>query len=311
MRFLLLTFLTAAFTFNVLSQTSGGTAPAGANGWVRLAGPNQDVTIDVPSRELVVDKTDYQTRVFYTDRRVYIGLDQAISQAKQKDLVRNLKGRLKSYYKDTGRKISVIDRGEYVVGEYNNTDEKTGIKTVELTIMSVHGTYIITVRSVQGREEERDRILSSIRLGDKPLYQGVGEPLDGAETVLVSSLKTSDEIKDVLNKPDSSQKNLTWIKLSSDTMPAEQYLRPFVVLRKPRPSYPENARRDNISGTVHLLVTFRSDGTVGDIQCYDTLSRDLGKEAFEAAKKIKFLPAELDGKPVDSEGIVPYTFTIY
>ena len=60
-----------------------------------------------------------------------------------------------------------------------------------------------------------------------------------------------------------------------------------------------------------LYITFLADGTIGSIVVSKPLDTDLDRQAFNAAKQIKFLPAGINGKPVDSSRYISYGFEIY
>src|SRR5438445_3812893 len=80
--------------------------------------------------------------------------------------------------------------------------------------------------------------------------------------------------------------------------PVERPDRPLKILSKPRPGYTDEARQNNVQGTVKLEVTFQADGHIGEIVCVneaDENSKKLAKyglvsQAMKAAKKIKFEP---------------------
>jgi TonB family protein len=66
-----------------------------------------------------------------------------------------------------------------------------------------------------------------------------------------------------------------------------------------------------VQGTVKLRVTLLASGNIGAIELVVSLGAGLDQAAFEAARSIKFLPAEIDGKPVDVTMNFEYGFTIY
>lgn len=80
------------------------------------------------------------------------------------------------------------------------------------------------------------------------------------------------------------------------------------VLRKPEPSYTEDARRNLVSGTVVLRCVFGADGRVRNIVVIRSLPEGLTERAIEAAKQIKFVPAIKDGKPVSMWMQLEYNF---
>jgi len=90
-----------------------------------------------------------------------------------------------------------------------------------------------------------------------------------------------------------------------------KYSRPLLILRRPAVRYTDTARERNISGTVRFHVTFLADGHVGPIKLISAVDRSLAYNAFDAAKKIKFIPAEIGGQKVDVTKMIEYSFTIY
>jgi TonB family protein len=80
------------------------------------------------------------------------------------------------------------------------------------------------------------------------------------------------------------------------------------LLEKPEPSYTEEARANRITGTVILRVVFTSKGTVDNIRVMRELPNGLTERAIEAAKKIKFIPATKDGRPVSMWMQLEYNF---
>lgn len=83
------------------------------------------------------------------------------------------------------------------------------------------------------------------------------------------------------------------------------------ILEKPRPQYTDRARNNLVEGEIRLLVGFDADGTIGHILVLRPLGYGLDQEAVRAARRIKFEPATVDGKPVPSVLQVFYTFDIY
>ncbi len=83
------------------------------------------------------------------------------------------------------------------------------------------------------------------------------------------------------------------------------------VLRKPEPSYTGEARNNQVTGTVVLRCIFAADGRVRNIYVIRGLPDGLTERAIEAARKIKFIPAMKDGKPVSMWMQLEYNFNLY
>jgi len=82
------------------------------------------------------------------------------------------------------------------------------------------------------------------------------------------------------------------------------------VLKKEPPSYSREAKDQGVSGTVRLLVAFRSNGTIGPILVLKGLGHGLTEKAIEAARRIKFKPTIVNGVPVDAVRQVEFTFEV-
>ena len=83
------------------------------------------------------------------------------------------------------------------------------------------------------------------------------------------------------------------------------------LLFKPEPQYTEEARRNQVTGTVMLRVVFSSDGEVDQIRAVRTLPFGLTERAIAAARQIKFIPATKDGHPVSVQMQLEYNFNLY
>src|SRR5688572_5103925 len=83
------------------------------------------------------------------------------------------------------------------------------------------------------------------------------------------------------------------------------------VIAKPEPQYTEQARRDQVTGTVVLRVVFSSSGQVTNIQAVQKLGGGLTEKAIAAARQIRFLPAIRNGQPVSMYMQLEYNFNLY
>lgn len=81
--------------------------------------------------------------------------------------------------------------------------------------------------------------------------------------------------------------------------------------KKPDPSYTDEAKAKSVRGVVALRCVFSSTGKVTDIVVISGLPYGLTEKAIEAARKIKFVPAMKDGKPVSMWMLVEYNFNLY
>jgi len=83
------------------------------------------------------------------------------------------------------------------------------------------------------------------------------------------------------------------------------------LLSKPEPHYTEEARRNQVSGTVVLLAVFASSGEVTQIRALRTLPFGLTERAIAAARQIQFVPALKGGQSVSVSMQLEYNFNLY
>lgn len=83
------------------------------------------------------------------------------------------------------------------------------------------------------------------------------------------------------------------------------------VLRKPEPAYTDAAKYHQLTGTVVLRCIFGANGRVFGFHVVYGLPDGLTEMSIRAARKIKFIPATKDGRPVSMWMQVEYNFNLY
>lgn len=83
------------------------------------------------------------------------------------------------------------------------------------------------------------------------------------------------------------------------------------VISKPEPSYTEEARQKQVTGTIVLRAIFAANGQVVGIRAVSGLPNGLTQQAINAARRIKFIPAVKDGRPVSMYIQLEYNFNLY
>jgi TonB family protein len=86
--------------------------------------------------------------------------------------------------------------------------------------------------------------------------------------------------------------------------------RPVEIVFKPTPEYTDEARNAHIEGTVSLELEFTAAGDIRVLRVVRGLGYGLDEAAQRAALRIRFKPAQSDGRPVDSRATVHITFRL-
>ena len=97
---------------------------------------------------------------------------------------------------------------------------------------------------------------------------------------------------------------------SSGTTVPKPIDRPVEIVFKPSPEYTDEARSARIEGTVTLDLEFSATGDVRVLRVVRGLGHGLDEAAERAALRIRFKPAQSDGRAVDSRATVHITFRL-
>jgi TonB family protein len=98
------------------------------------------------------------------------------------------------------------------------------------------------------------------------------------------------------------------------------YTRPFrvnqvarraLITFKPEPGYTVEARKNGVEGVVRLRAVLNLSGEVTDIGVVKGLPDGLTEKAVSAAKRIRFTPAQKDGRQVSQYVVLEYNFITY
>ena len=99
--------------------------------------------------------------------------------------------------------------------------------------------------------------------------------------------------------------------LPDNVFTGNEVTRKAAVVWKPEPTYTEQARAHRVVGTVILKAVFAANGYVTNIIATRELKDGMTEAAIEAARNIRFFPAEKDGKPVSQWMALEYNFNLY
>jgi protein TonB len=81
-------------------------------------------------------------------------------------------------------------------------------------------------------------------------------------------------------------------------------------LAEVKPPYPEDARRNNIEGSVTMAITIDHNGNVVNVRVINGPGYGLNEAARDAMRRVKFKPAVKGGEAVSTEIKYTYTFLL-
>lgn len=98
---------------------------------------------------------------------------------------------------------------------------------------------------------------------------------------------------------------------TEQVLKAKEVTRKAVVIYKPEPLYTEQARREQLTGSVRINLVLSANGDVTNAKIEYGLKEGLSESSLEALRAIQFLPAEKDGRRVSQYASIIYNFNIY
>lgn len=188
-------------------------------------------------------------------------------------------------------------------------------KTLAMSVAIAVKNKVFLINASAKNEDERiyEKFVMSLMLNGKPLFKSqTSEPTDAPQSVFISTLQTSPEILEALNqKQEKSEIKVIKSTLTQQENKTERnFSRPLIILRQPYFEFVDVASRNNYSGLVKLKINFLASGKIGDIVIISDSPNGITEIAIKAAQKIKFLPAEIEGKKVDAARTIEYAFNV-
>jgi hypothetical protein len=273
--------------------------------WTTIESPKGDLTFAVPSGFLIDNENgEYQVIAYQNEATIRASV-QENGRAKER------LNSMRQFPVEEDAKVTRFTLDDFIGDAYSYEKEKSF--SMRFYMASSKAFYSISVSSKSSDNSISERFLYSIKLNNQPLLKRDIQPSQKGETkISIASLKTSPVIIEALNRKDAAKTELKY-DLDNKVTPEDtiKYSRPLLILRKPHARYADGARQGGVQGTIKLKVHFQANGEVGDITVLSKLDKGLAGNSVDAARQIKFLPAEVDGKPVDVLRIVEYSFRIY
>lgn len=197
-------------------------------------------------------------------------------------------------------------KGDYSEIESNGTKIKQIIiKTenfysVKRYFSSKKFTYLLTAASESGETPAMKRFFDSL----------IFEP--NAKTP-----STSNGV--VFSKLNAAQVNVTaaqtpakqTVENEKSVKKDESNLKKLIIISKPRASYTDAARMNQVKGKIAVRAEFSADGFVHKMEILKSLPEGLLRQAVFSVLRIKFLPEEENSKAISVKKTIEYQFTIY
>jgi TonB family protein len=274
--------------------------------WIRLGAGGGEIEVSGPPNGLVLHEEEIsRVALDLTDAWFVISADKRpIARDSIKDIKANKKDRVTVETKkfDGGNLLKI------------QTYDWEKSYSVVVNFAGDKYAYRISAAAATKDNESLRRFLGSIRISGQIVFPDIASasPAAVGEVLPIEKLRINQIVFDSLKKPNASPSEAKFAKVEDSNGDFDAgYTRRLFLVRKPKASYTDEARRNGKQGTIRTKVEFRSDGTIGAVTIDPSVDRSLAREVAKAISVIKFVPAEKDGAPVTIVKVVSYTFNIY
>lgn len=277
--------------------------------WTRLSGPAGDLTFSLPA-DFLVDNDRTELRAYSRKE----GATIKVEIERNVDPQRRLLGIRQYRNNTTPAQYAQLTLGNFI-GDSYIFDEKG--YSITLYLASKKGFYTISGSAKTSSHPVLLKFLHSIRLGEQALLKQANPTNYAQAAVSIEKYKPSPLIVEALKPSNAKKGKVTYEEesvtksVSVDPSTRKDYSQPILILRNPRAQLTSAARLSMVNGIVKLRVLLLANGQVGDIIVLRKLGDGLTSASIKAAREIRFLPAEMDGRPVDVERTFEYSFSIY
>ena len=159
------------------------------------------------------------------------------------------------------------------------------------------------------------RFVETIRFGGSRIQSSpsVQELAPTSTPIVFDKLPNSPDVEGALARNRSDYSSDTQLEIINTYVPMEltKLSSDLIILQRPRPMYTDSARTGNVQGIIPANVEFLANGEIGSIRVDNRLDKGWAENVVRAVRKIRFIPAAADGKPVDVVRTLIYRFSIY
>jgi hypothetical protein len=283
--------------------------------WIRIESENKNFSVAFPPNYLVDANKDKKSKRVLSIKAFQNGAEIEFSIYEDKDASRRLKQFVRM--NDRNYESFKTDNYEGIRSYLINSNTK-----IDETVQFAVDDKFYSLR-VKGNMEQKDlakRFLYSVKLFNKPFFIVEKEKDFPERIVSLKEFETSPEITEAYKrKSRKTEQNVSYELVSNtnliDEVETGGLTRPVVIIDQPFPRVNFGSLMNRLpqSGVfeIKMIVQFLANGQIGNITVYSPKESAVTKACLESAKKIKFVPAQIDGKNVEAEKVVTYMLQIF
>ena len=266
--------------------------------WVTIETDKNVLSVSLPKDFIVTAESER----FFERKTLYAfadGVQIEFSAVKSAGLP--AKANLARVRLDKDRDPKILDfEFEGLPGKYI-TYKKSGWQT-KILVASNDWYYRVELSAESAESEAVLRVLNSIRIKGKQFLSARGmNSTPPSEIIALKSLKESPEIDEALKQKQPKYEAEVFYEPLAEfkPCPANSGVRPAVLAESLKPAMTFSPMNVKEGGEIRVQYDLHADGRVGDIRIYSDVDRSVLRGYADAAKKLRFLPAQKAGVAVD------------
>lgn len=291
---------------NAFCLVASGQAPVR---WKNYADSSNGIWFQAPSTALIDRDNELNAVTLYTF------VDGVKISVKKQTISGDPQNFVKGLTLPWGLTKSTIQNYKLHTAYVRREDQVLGSDIIVTLYAGTKRSYFVITLTASANRTEMKRFLGTVRFDGSRLYadSGIQDKSVNDDVEVFDTLSASPEVKAALAKKPSGSKPAAKFERLTGLLPfqLDKLSSDVIVLRKPKPSYTDDARQKGIQGTIFVNIQFLANGDIGTITVDDRADRGLAKNVIEVARKIKFIPANAADKNVDVERTIYYSFSIY
>ncbi len=282
---------TTLLTFSLYAQSKSD--------WMRVESDKKEFSILIPSDSLT-DSTKRNGVQTFRSFGVHDGVEVDVIEYKG---VRSMEDALRDSMRTNFALLK--DFHGFGVVHYEN-QLPSGLTTVRVNVFKRNLFYVARVTALPERKNRVADVLASIRIEGFRYFEFEGSEELMGDTVAMNKLQTSSEFTDAWErKSEEIERKVDILSISSeqDAFETKGLSRRAIVINIPELRIPNDLipkLRGAPEPNAVMVVTLLASGQVGDIKVLRAVLRGFGQTCANSYKKMKFVPAQVGGKNVES-----------
>jgi len=301
-------FITVFFIINCFGQTS---SPPNVENekWTRIETAAQELTLAFPPNYIVDAEEKKFGRIYkITGFSNDVTMELAVSK--------NTSNRELSYIKPPkGMSSATFVKKDLKGIRTSSSSSETSLKET-ISIAGDKNFYYISITASDKTKPEIQRFLYSIKMKGENLFKNPNAQNYPESSIALSSLKTSSEVTEALNRK-LEKKKLKAEKIissSADQVTSyAEYSRPPIIVEQPYPEFRPlfNGSGSNISLMAKLKLTLLADGQIGSITVIAGSNDSYIDSCVDSVRKLRFVPAQKNGVNADSVKTIEFAMEAF